>query len=263
MKFTVLTLFPELITPWRQTGLIGAAVKKNLIQVDTINPRDHAIGPHRNVDDKAFGGSDGMVMKFEPIAGALAGLTDAHVAFLSPQGKTWDHKQAVQWNAHHSHVVLVCGRYAGFDHRLVEAFADEEISLGDYVLNGGEVAALAVMESVARLVPGVLGNETSAERESFCKGLLEAPVFTRPRDVQGMPVPSPLLSGNHAEIERFERDVSLVRTCLLRPDLAKKEGVNRECLLAVDRLRRLNENELRSLSLALKQLEDLANGVRG
>lgn len=259
MKFSVLTLFPDLIETWRSVGLMGQAIKKNLLKVETLNPREFTTDNHKTVDDAAFGGSDGMVMKFEPLAKAIESLKskDMHVVFLSPQGRVWNQQVAQEWKARHQHVVLICGRYAGFDQRLIETYADEEISVGDFILNGGEVASLVVMESVARLIPGVLGNETSVTRESFNDGLLEAPAFTRPREINGMPVPAPLLSGHHAEIAKFERDVSLVRTKLLRPDLIAQTGLQNEWRKALSRLKNLSEPELNSLGLSLAKLERL------
>ena len=253
MKFTVITLFPDLIEAWAKTGLIGTAIKKNLLEIEIINPRQFTSDVHHSVDDKAFGGSDGMVLKFEPLATAIESAGDAHVAFLSPQGKVWDQAHAESWSVNQKHVVLVCGRYAGFDQRLIEAHADEEISVGDYILNGGEVASLSVMESVARLIPGVLGNQISSENESFRDGLLESPAFTRPREVNGMSVPSPLLSANHAKIARFERDVSLFRTRLLRPDLFKSD-LEEEFRAAHGRLKLLPVGELSALGITSDQM---------
>lgn len=259
MKFSVLTLFPELIESWRAAGLIGSAVKKNLLTVETMNPREFATDNHKTVDDAAFGGSDGMVMKFEPLSKAIDAVKadGAHIVFLTPQGRVWEQARAETWQSKHKHVALVCGRYAGFDQRLIETYSDEEVSIGDYILNGGEVASLVVMESVARLLPGVLGNETSVSRESFAGGLLEAPAFTRPREVNGLPVPAPLLSGHHAEIEKFERDCSLVKTQILRPDLIIKAGVQSELRSALGRLKKLSEPELQSLGLSLAKLAAL------
>ncbi len=255
MNFTVISLFPDLIRAWCNTGLIGLALKKEILRVSTLNPRDFTTDNHKTVDDTAFGGSDGMVMKFEPLAKSIESVLPAHVVFLSPQGERWTQSKASYWKMNHKNVVLVCGRYAGFDQRLIETYADEEISVGDYILNGGEVASLAVMESAARLMPGVLGNDESPIQESFsADGLLEAPAFTRPREIDGMIVPSPLLSGNHAEIARFTRDVSLVRTKFLRPDLIKP---NHEWREALRRLQKLSSLELKSLGLTPQILSEL------
>lgn len=259
MKFTFITLFPDLIETWSKTGLIGAATKKHLLTIGIVNPREFASDNHKSVDDTAFGGSDGMVMKFEPLAKSIesARASGGHVAFLTPQGRPWVQPQAIEWQKEHDHVILVCGRYAGFDHRLIEAYADEEVSVGDYILNGGELAGLVVAETVARLLPGVLGNEKSIQRESFAGGLLEAPSFTRPREIQGMQVPSPLLSGHHAEIERFERDLALVRTLQVRPEWVSSEKFRRELKESLQRLEKLSDSEMKSLGLTMQKLHDL------
>lgn len=220
MKFTVVTLFPELIEGFVASGLLGRAVGRDQVQVNTLNPRQFTDDAHHTVDDRAFGGSDGMVMKVEPLLKAIRSLQAAgpcRVLLLSPQGVPWEQSRARVLAQASENIVLLCGRYAGIDQRL-SAFVDEEISLGDFVLNGGEVAACAIIESTARLLPGVLGNGTSAERDSFSAEWLECPQFTRPREVEGMPVPAPLLSGNHRLIAQFERAVGVVRTALLRPE---------------------------------------------
>jgi tRNA (guanine37-N1)-methyltransferase len=257
VNFTVLTLFPDLIDAWKGTGLVGSAIKKNLLRVDTLNPRNFTSDNHKSVDDSAFGGSDGMVMMFEPMAKAIESVESAHVVFLTPQGAQWNQSRALRWQQQNKNVLLVCGRYAGFDQRLIETYADEEISVGDYILNGGEVASLAVMESVSRLIPGVLGNDKSSVNESFSDGLLEAPAFTRPREIAGMPVPAPLLSGNHAEIARFEHDISLLRTKLLRPDLFEKTNLKNEWRASFSRIRKLSRAELNSLGITVEQLAHL------
>jgi len=222
MKFTVISLFPKLIESYFSEGLVSSACAKGLLSVDTLNPRTFTSDVHGTVDDRAFGGGDGMVMKAEPLAAAVDSLGDARVVVLSPQGRVWNQEIAREYADQGGHVALVCGRYAGIDQRFIAEYADDEISIGDFVLNGGELAALTVIESTARLIPGVLGNRESAEKDSFSDGLLEAPQFTRPREWKGRPVPAPLLSGNHAEIEVFKRAVSLLRTLKLRPDLVEK-----------------------------------------
>jgi tRNA (guanine37-N1)-methyltransferase len=222
LKFTVVSLFPDLIESVVSHGLIGQAREKGGLQIETRNPRQYTSDVHHTVDDRAFGGGDGMVMKVEPLAKAVTELRAAgavRVVVLTPQGRIWNQALARDWATEGTHTVLICGRYAGIDHRFTMKYADEEISLGDFILNGGEVAACAVIESVARLLPLVLGNEVSALKDSFSDGLLECPQFTRPRDVEGMPVPSPLLSGHHEKIREFEGVVGLLRTMLLRPDL--------------------------------------------
>lgn len=218
MKFSVITLFPDLIEGFCSQGLLASAREKNIVQVECVNPRSFTSDVHGTVDDRAFGGGDGMVMKPEPLAAAVESLeTPVKVVVLTPQGRVWDQTLAREWAFAGGHVALVCGRYAGIDQRFVEEYADEEISLGDFVLNGGELAALALIESISRLRPGALGNSMSVEKDSFSEGILEAPQFTRPREWQGRPVPAPLLSGNHAGIERFLKAAALVQTALRRP----------------------------------------------
>lgn len=261
MKFTVVTLFTELIENFARTGLIGQAVKRDLVTIKTLNPREFARDAHHTVDDRAFGGSDGMVMKYEPLKAAVEALKadgPVHVAVLSPQGGLWTQSRARDWASENGrHIALICGRYAGIDQRFTEAYADEQISLGDFVLNGGEIAACAVIESVTRLRPGVLGNQLSAEQDSFSADVFECPQFTRPREVDGWPVPSPLLSGDHAEIKAFAESVSLVRTALLRPDLLK---VKVSLQAHLEKLSALEDFELRSLGLSRANLESLAEG---
>lgn len=254
MKFTAVTLFPQLIEHYCADGLLGAARDKGLVQIATLNPREFTSDVHHTVDDRAFGGADGMVMKPEPLAAAVAHLRaegDLRVVVLTPQGRRWSQALASQWSMQGGHIALICGRYAGIDQRFVAAEADDEVSLGDFVLNGGELAALAVIESVTRLRPGALGNAVSAAQDSFADGLLEAPQFTRPREWAGWAVPSPLLSGNHAEIAAFQSAVSRVRTALVRPDLNPPDVAE-----AKQRLSSLSDLELRSLGLRRDQLSN-------
>jgi tRNA (guanine37-N1)-methyltransferase len=257
MKFTVITLFPQLIESFVSEGLLGQAAAKGLVTVETVNPRKYTEDAHHTVDDRAFGGGDGMVMKVEPLARAVADLKPARVVVLSPQGRVWNQTQAEKWaNDSDRHFVLVCGRYAGIDHRFTVQYADDEISVGDFVLNGGEVAACAVIESVARLLPGALGNRISAVKDSFSEGgMLECPQFTRPREVERLSVPTPLLSGNHKQIEAFEKAVATVRTLLLRPDLLTSPPKDLKKMFAL--LAALADGELFSLGIARADLEKL------
>jgi tRNA (guanine37-N1)-methyltransferase len=257
MKFTVITLFPQLIEAFLEQGLLGQARAKGLIEVSTLNPRQYTEDAHHTVDDKVFGGGDGMVMRVEPLAKAVQALRAAgelRVVALSPQGRVWSQSEAAAWAEHNEHVALVCGRYAGIDHRFTVLHADEEISIGDFVLNGGEIAACAIIESVSRLVPGVLGNQVSAVKDTFAGGLLECPQFTRPREVDGLTVPEPLLSGHHKKIAEFELAVSKVRTALFRPDLfLDSMDLSQEIRL----LQSLSNSELHALGLTRETLEDL------
>ena len=255
MKFTVITLFPELIDSVVQSGLLGQARDRGGVEVATINPRIFTSDAHHTVDDRAFGGGDGMVMKVEPLAAAVKAAGEgARVFILSPQGRPWTQQEASEWAQQGGHRVLVCGRYAGIDQRFRVLHAEDEISLGDFILNGGEVAACAVIESVVRLLPGTLSNSESAKKDTFSNGLLECPQFTRPREVGGLNVPEPLLSGNHARIKEFEQAVSEVRTALLRPDLLDDEFDLTRALKIVSAL---SDPELVSLSLTRADLKAL------
>jgi tRNA (guanine37-N1)-methyltransferase len=261
MKFSVVTLFPQIVESFLNEGLVAQARSKRLVDVATLNPRQFTDDVHQTVDDRAFGGSDGMVMKVEPLKRAVehlraeAATAAPRVVVLTPQGRLWNQADAEAWAKEGRDTILICGRYAGIDNRFVVEYADDEISIGDFILNGGEIAALAVIESVARLVPGVLGNSASAVRDSFSQGvLLECPQFTRPREVEGLPVPAPLLSGHHAKIAEFEHAVSMVRTALFRPDLLSgDEDLSKHLRL----LEGLSDLELRSLSLTRASLKEL------
>lgn len=255
MKFTVLSLFPELIEAWKKTALVEDAIEKKLLEVSVVNPRDYSQDKHKNVDDKVYGGEDGMVMKAEPLSLAIEALPSiTYVVALTPQGKPWQQNDVQRFLAKEN-VVLVCGRYAGFDQRFLNEIVDEEISIGDYVLNGGEVAALVVMESVSRFIPGFLGHAGSALQDSFSQGpLLEAPCFTRPQEWHGQNVPSFLTNGNHSERAEWLKALALVQTKIKRPDLIGlwSDQQKRECDQAFDRVRRLSEPDL--IALGLKDL---------
>jgi tRNA (guanine37-N1)-methyltransferase len=220
LKIQVLTLFPEMIEGAVQYGLLGQALQKKLLSLETVNPRDFTSDRHRSVDDRPFGGGDGMVMLPEVLEKTLQSVASAqaHVVYLSPQGRSF-HSEKARELSQKENLILICGRYGGIDQRIINQYVDEEISIGDYVLSGGEVAALAVTEAVSRFIPGVLGHEDSAEKDSFADGLLEHPAFTKPREYHAEEVPAVLLSGNHAVIEDWKRKVSLLVTFKKRPDL--------------------------------------------
>ncbi|MBE2250060.1 MAG: tRNA (guanosine(37)-N1)-methyltransferase TrmD [Myxococcus sp.] len=224
MRFEVLTLFPTMIGGYTSESILGKARDKGLLELTVTDVRDFAHNKHRNTDDTPYGGGAGMVMKVESLVGAIeaakARLPGARVILMSPRGATFDQQKARALAAQGS-AVLVCGRYEGVDERAL-AWVDEELSLGDFVLTGGELAALCVIDAVARLVPGVLGNATSATTESFEANLLEHPHYTRPVEFRGMVVPEVLQGGDHARIERWRRWHALHLTKARRPDLFAK-----------------------------------------
>ncbi len=225
MRFDVLTLFPGMFVPFLEQGIMGRAVERGLLEARLTNIRDYARGKHRVTDDRPYGGGSGMVMKAGPIARALKNLDPVagaqRVVLLTPQGRLFDH--ALAWELSTlDRIVLICGRYEGVDERVREAYVDQEISIGDFVLSGGEVAAMAVMDAVGRLVPGVLGCENSNKEDSFEQGLLEHPHYTRPPVFEGKTVPEVLLSGDHEKIRVWRRQESLKRTLEKRPDLLHK-----------------------------------------
>jgi len=219
--FDILTLLPEACEAYLKASILGRAQKAGLIQVRLTNIRDFAFDRHRTVDDAPYGGGDGMVMKVEPLVAALESLPDKprpRIVLMAPQGQPLTQALAAEL-AGLERLVIVCGRYEGIDERVRKLAVDQEISLGDFVLSGGELPALAVVDAVSRLIPGVLGGEGSAAADSFSDGLLEHPHYTRPPEFRGLGVPEVLTSGNHAAIERWRRKESLRRTLLRRPEL--------------------------------------------
>jgi tRNA (guanine37-N1)-methyltransferase len=225
VHFGVISLFPEMVAAIGEYGVVGRAQKRGLIGLDLENPRDHTSDVHRTVDDRPYGGGPGMVMKYEPLAAAIEVVRSrapagSPVVCLSPQGRVFDQATARRY-ASLPGVILLAGRYEGIDERLIEAHVDEELSLGDFVLSGGEVAAMAVIDAVVRLLPGVLGDDESAAQDSFMEGLLDCPHYTRPEEVDGRRVPEVLLSGDHAEIARWRLKQALGRSYLRRPDLVE------------------------------------------
>ena len=221
MRIDVITIFPELFGPHLSTSLLGKAVEAGRLAVQVHDLREHGLGQHRSVDDSPFGGGAGMVMRPEPIFEAVEAVRtpESYVVLLSPRGTVLRH-DVVQRLGRLEHLVLICGRYEGVDERVVEHLCDEEVSIGDFVLAGGELGALVVIEAVSRLIPGVLGNAGSLDSESHAAGLLEYPQYTRPADFRGWTVPDVLLSGNHAEVERWRRERSEELTRTRRPDLS-------------------------------------------
>ena len=230
MRFDVISLFPEMFSAMRQ-GVTGRAVERGQVALQLWNPRDFADDVHRTVDDRPYGGGPGMVMMVEPlrqaIGAAKAAAPDSRVLYLSPQGRRLD-QAAVREMATGSGLVLLAGRYEGIDERLIDACVDEEWSIGDYVLSGGELPAMVLMDAVIRLLPGVLGHADSAEQDSYVDGLLDCPHYTRPEEIEGHAVPEVLKSGNHELIRRWRLQQALGRTWLRRPDLLEGRPLSSE-----------------------------------
>lgn len=232
MWIGVISLFPEMFRAITEQGVTGRAVKKGLLTVASWNPREFTTDRHQTVDDRPYGGGPGMLMMVSPLKAAIqaaktAAGDGAKVIYLSPQGRKLD-QRGVRELASEQKLILVCGRYEGIDERLIQTCIDEEWSIGDYVLSGGELAAMVMIDAVARLVPGVLGHQASAEEDSFSDGLLDCPHYTRPEVLDGMTVPAVLLSGNHAEIRRWRLKQSLGRTWLRRPELLENLALTEE-----------------------------------
>ena len=231
MKFDVLTLFPKLFSAFMEESIIGRAVKGGLVDIRITDIRAFARGRHKIADDRPFGGGSGMIMKAGPISRALEAIPrsseSSKVVLLTPQGSPF--KQATAWKlSRQDQLILICGRYEGVDERVRTHFVDLELSLGDYVISGGESAAMVIMDAIIRLIPGVLGGEDSNKEDSFEEGLLEYPQYTRPRVYRGEEVPPVLLSGDHEKIRRWRRAQSLKRTLDRRPDLLEKASLTKE-----------------------------------
>lgn len=226
MRIDVVTLFPPMFEALSAYGVTGRAVERGIVELGLWNPRDYTHDRHRTVDDRPYGGGPGMLMKVQPLRDAIHDARAAqqgasHVVYLSPQGRPLD-QAGVRELAAHEHLVLIAGRYEGVDERLIETEVDEEWSIGDYVLSGGELAAMVVIDAITRLLPGALGHEESAQQDSFSEGVLDHPHYTRPESFEGMPVPAVLLSGDHAAIARWREKQALGRTWLRRPELLAK-----------------------------------------
>lgn len=231
MKIDILTLFPEMFDAVLKSSILGKAIEKGILRVGVINIRDFSKDRHRRVDDYPYGGGAGMVMMPQPLYDAIKSVKDkspdARVVLTSPRGKPFDQEKA-RLLSKEPHLVIVCGHYEGIDQRIIDTMVDEEISIGDYILTGGELPAMVIVDAVARLLPGAIGSPRSLEQESFTNGLLEYPQYTRPADFLGMKVPEVLLSGNHKRIEEWRRRKAVEITRRIRPDLLAGKGLEPE-----------------------------------
>ena len=249
MKFTVLTIFPGMFDLFWKHGIVRRAIEGGLIQTSATDIRDYARGRHHVTDDRPFGGGSGMIMKPEPLAKAIRAarleMQDARTILLSPQGACFDQDKA-RALAHSKALIFICGRYEGVDERIYCNYVDEEISIGDFILTGGELAAMVIIDAIVRLLPGALGCKDSAVNESFNDNLLEHAHYTRPRTFEGLDVPPVLISGNHREIEKWRTETTLIRTFLKRPDMLTD--------------RPLSHNEREILKNWRKELDGLIQG---
>ncbi len=230
MRFDVITLFPDMFRVLAEEGVVARALAQGMAELHLLNPRDYALDPHRTVDDRPYGGGPGMVMKVEPLKSALevaqARAPESRVAYLSPQGRLLNQNKMASI-AQASGWILIAGRYEGVDERLIEGWVDEEWSIGDYVVSGGELPAMVVMDAVIRLLPGALGHQDSAWADSHVDGILDHPHYTRPASIEGRSVPSVLLSGDHGAIESWRLGQALGRTWLRRPELLQRRSLSR------------------------------------
>ena len=225
MRFDIVTIFPEMFSALSESGVSGRALNRELFQLNFINPRKFALDRHNTVDDRPYGGGPGMLMLYQPLKKAVEEVAKnisavPHVIYLSPQGKPLTQSK-LQELKDKPNLTLVCGRYEGLDERFIQSFVDEEICVGDFVVSGGELPAMMLMDGIIRLLPGVLGHSSSAEEDSFSDGLLDCPHFTRPAEIDGMKVPDVLLQGNHAKIAEWRLQQKIDQTRLKRPDLYK------------------------------------------
>jgi len=232
MNFTVLTLFPELIESFFKHGMILRGIEKQLITGNCINIRDFSFNRHNTVDDRPYGGGSGMVMTVEPLRTAIVSakkkVPESRVILMTPQGERFNQKKARKLASEKTGLIFVCGRYEGIDERITATLIDEEISIGDYVMTGGELASMVIIDSIARLIPGVLGSCDSFKYDSFSEDRLEYAQYTRPEEIEGQKVPDVLLSGNHEKIRLWRKKSSLERTFLKRPDLLQKSRLTCE-----------------------------------
>ncbi len=248
MNFHVLTLFPEMIENGMNTSITGRAITKGLLSLEAINIRDFAFNKHQKVDDYPYGGGAGMLMQAEPVYLSYESIAERigrkpRVIFLTPQGKTFNQDMAKEF-ALEEDLVFLCGHYEGIDERVLEEIVTDYVSIGDYVLTGGELPAMVMMDSISRMVPGVLNNQESGETESFSGNLLEYPQYSRPEEWHGKKVPEVLLSGHHANVDKWRREQSIIRTAKWRPDLLPKADLTNKEWNEVRRLRKQWKEEV-------------------
>ena len=228
MNFNVITIFPELISTFSETGFINRSIKNNLITIEPIDLRKYTNDKHNKIDDKSYGGGPGMVIQYQPIFDSLKDIdSPSHIIYLSPQGKPLTQDKLKQLSSMES-LTLLCGRYEGIDQRALDDLVDEEISLGDYVISGGEVASMAIIEGIVRLIPGAIDDIESVEQDSFQTGILDYPHYTKPEEINGMKIPEILVSGNHEKIRIWRRKHALGATWLKRPELLKNVKLSKE-----------------------------------
>lgn len=248
MNYHVLTLFPEMIENGMNTSITGRAITKGLLSLEAINIRDFAFNKHQKVDDYPYGGGAGMLMQAEPVYLSYESITERigrkpRVIFLTPQGKTFNQDMAKEF-ALEEDLVFLCGHYEGIDERVLEEIVTDYVSIGDYVLTGGELPAMVMMDSISRMVPGVMNNQESGETESFSGNLLEYPQYSRPEEWHGKKVPEVLLSGHHANVDKWRREQSIIRTAKWRPDLLPKADLTNKEWNEVRRLRKQWKEEV-------------------
>jgi len=232
VKFDVVTIFPRMVIAGLAEGVVSRGIARGLVDIAVHDLRDHTVDRHRSVDDVPYGGGPGMVLKPEPLARAVEEIRDRRgtpdsIVLLSPQGRPFQQSEAVRMSRL-SHVVLLCGRYEGMDERVRELIATDELSIGDYVLSGGELPALVIIDAISRLIPGVVGDGQSVEQDSFSSGLLDYPHYTRPAEFGGLRVPDVLMSGHHADVRRWRRRTALARTLERRPELLEEAALSDE-----------------------------------
>jgi len=250
MRFSFVSIFPELIQSNLLHGVVGQALESGLFSVETVSLRDYTTGVHKAVDDRPYGGGDGMVMTVPPLEKAWQSChqKNSHTIYLSPQGKPLTQAR-VKALTQKEHLILICGRYSGVDERFLQSHVDEEVSVGDFIVSGGELPALLLMDAIVRYIPGVLGHECSAQEDSFsASSLLEAPLFTRPEEILSFKVPEVLLSGHHKKIHQWRQDVALLRTYKRRPDLLTEDHKS-QIEGARERLKSMGEEERELLGL--------------